>query len=368
MAKLSIGGPDLRGTPYEGNAARKLSPREVEDNHEDEALEIEKAEIVKPTPVSERKRKPVVSQGLNFEDQEREEALTRLRKRMGTMKEKEAPKTAKALEQQGEEGDLALSEKRKTEGLSEAFAETLKKRRAVSAEEARQLLPHGDRVFELVSQTLAGKEEESEGNMAKGIQLAIEVERDELFTGQKYDLASEYVRILAKYRKAVESGDDGVRQKTLEKLTRINRTLGIPLNAEIESNLEKEDLGFAREQMKIDQAQYAAKELEADAKEVADMPMDVERIKKYNLVKRPADLWDNLTTLLPKGKENLATEYVLTLARVNEASRGVNLAAYDKANAALERMNVALGIQGRADIMSETLPRPGEKYENPFGA
>jgi hypothetical protein len=258
--------------------------------------------------------------------------------------------------------------------LGPQFEEAMRLRKTASIEEARQLVKHGDRLWELVDKTIA--EHMKDGNAAQVGLLSLDIANNPAMFGKKYDLATDYVRTVAMYRRAAEAKDPEAKHRALMQLERATQDLGLLPNAEIQQHLEREDAEDLNR--RIQEAREATAKLESEASRAEaaktltelsrEFPssMSVDRVKKYNLVKRPADLWDNVRSMVPT--DELATEYVLALGRVNEASRTVNLEAYDEAKDVLDRMSGALGIQNRADILSETLPRPGEKYENPFGA
>ncbi|MEO5927238.1 MAG: hypothetical protein ABIO72_00880 [Patescibacteria group bacterium] len=250
--------------------------------------------------------------------------------------------------QEADEND-ALKKNRGAEGargISKEFAATFERSRLASREECDRLLPvGGQRIFDMVQGLL-------EENMATGALLQVKIDRDTLYESQKYDLAKQYVRIMAKYRKAVESQDKEVRQDTLEQLTRINRTLGIPLNAEVESHLEEEDLGFAREEMKTDERHFVANELRRIVEEGSSTPMDIKTVQedykgKGPLVKSAHKIWNQLVKKekrVPEEDAGLVTEYVFQLARVTKASRDQNSEARRTEDEKLNRMEHVLGI------------------------
>lgn len=395
MAKLSIAGPS-----FEGNAARKIPPRKIEvDEDQRDTIPMPEPAADEEEPITQRRPRQLtpaeLEHELGIEKQQREieeeeqahvaslqdkiaggrkarleDAEADTRQRRAALANKWTAKDAKARAAQDEAEQVTLKKNRSAEAVqgtafAEVFAATLEKNRVASLEECERLLPvGGDRIFSMISNRL-------NENMASGIQLAIEVQNDQLFAGQKYDLATEYVRIMAKYRKAVESKNKDIQQKTLEQLTRINRTLGIPLNAEFESHLEKEDLGYAKEQMEIDQRAFVANELEIAAKVKPTMPMSVEILEKQQLVRDPASLWHSIYNeekLVPGNKSELVTEFILSLGRVNKASRAVNHAAYVKEYERFQNMRAALGLENDSSISSRIEPEPAEKYENPFRA
>lgn len=409
MAKLSISGM----SSFEGNAARKLPPRQVEQDDEEPITQrLPNASAEEAEPITQRRGKKLspkeLEHELGIEREERdlaedeEEPITqRMPKRAAKAAEEEdlahvakiqkmiddtqaserlRPKMKAAREKLGlkpiEQSANAYSIEPPPEvmELGPQFEEAMRLRKTASIEEARQLVKHGDRLWELVDKTIA--EHMKDGNAAQVGLLSLDMANNPAMFGKKYDLATDYVRTVAMYRRAAEAKDPEAKHRALVQLERATQDLGLLPSAEIQQHLEREDAEDLNR--RIQEAREATAKLESEASRAEaaktltelsrEFPssMSVDRVKKYNLVKRPADLWDNVRGMVPT--DELATEYVLALGRVNEASRTVNLEAYDEAKDVLDRMSGALGIQNRADILSETLPRPGEKYENPFGA
>ncbi len=416
MAKLSIaGGPNMG---FEGNAARKYeapskpiaeekepptlrNPRSERSSFtEDEELPptqrnprpaaeyFAEADEIEQTGVRERKGK-AKKQGVATEEEQRltptqakeafeeemeipaaEDSLAkavskeRLRGSMRKMREKEQAK----MEDQKKIREIHEKMLRPPEDIlnqGEQFEKSAKeiaeRRRGVSLEEAKMLVAHGDQIAEFI-------EEQLKNAPIGAFALSMDRARDWMSYANNIDLGLHYVRVLGHYRRAVERKNAMLRREVLHRLTELNRYLSIPMNALIEQALIEEDLGYAREQMEMNAKAYAASEIESAAKEIADIPMSVDRVKKFDLVTRPDKLWDDVVVLLPNNKQKLATEYVLALARVNEASRKVDHVAYDKAKAAFDKMSAALQIESRADVLSSTEQRPGEHYENPFSS
>lgn len=383
---------------FDGNAARKL---ETPLENEEELLEDEKRtkkiqEAIDIPVIDEVEEKKQIAQDdidipVIDEIHEKEEARKRLRSKVTTALAKEQKKTSELKDAQElalAEQDIMTSRIRAKVGLKQLkhpkerreqtldiappssifeegekagkeMAEIRDRRRDVSLEEARMLVPHGDRIVEFIE---AQSQESPMGRFELGKDRAADL----FNTADGVDHGIHYVRILGQYKRAVKNGNREVQREALDRLTRINRAFEIPMNALIEQALEKDDLKYVQEQIKMDAQAYAANVIKNASKEVANIPMTVDRVKKFKLVTRASDLWDNVAKMLPEGKENLATDYVLTLARVNEASRSINHVAYDQARSAFDKMSTALQIESRADIQSGTLNRPSEKIVNPF--
>jgi hypothetical protein len=317
----------------------------------------------------EAQRKGIIPPGeeeINLDDevQEKLDTQTRIRESMGKIRTKQMAKleemqrAKEANEQMLRPPEAILEQGTQFEQSTKELAE---RRRGVSLEEAKMLVPQGDRIAEFI-------EEQAQKSHIGGFALTMDRSKDWMSYANNIDLGLHYVRVLGHYRSAVEKKNESLRKEVLHRLTGLNRALGIPMNALVEQALEPEDLGYAREQLAIDAKAYAANEIENASKEVAEIPMTVDRVKKFNLVTRPGDLWDSVAAMLPKNKQKLATEYVLALARVNEASRKVDHVGYDKAKDAFDKMSTALQIESRADVLSSTEDRPGEHYENPFSS
>jgi hypothetical protein len=317
MAKLSIAS---NASSFEGGAARKIETEEV------------------VAPVSERRRTKRTE--YPTEKTTRSKAEVDAEDAVLTEELREQIKTGRAKTQTAKEGARQYG-------------------RAQQIEQAKKLLPEGDKVWELVNKKL-------EDNPTAKMQIGVEREQEPAAFGSAFDSATEYVRMLAAYRKAVEGGNDAERRKLLDRVVRMNETLGIPLNAEIQQHLEDEDVIYTAKKHHENKAAYAGNELESIIKQSPGMKMTVEGIQSQRLVAHPDKVWDLVADMLPADKRGMATDYVFALASLNAGARGLNVAAYDKAWSALSRMNETLGLEGNALIQSEMLKRPEEGVKNPF--
>lgn len=342
---------------FDGNAARKI-PAPVPTPEEQSS--VRRIKNRKAEPADTDIDIPVID-----EVEEKRASSARLKPKMARVIAKER------IEREEEQKIRNLREQliRPPEGileggqeLGENLQKTMERRKQVSIEEARQLLPHGDRVWELVDGIL-------KNDSVRGMSLAVTEEKEFQFDGRRYDLATQYVRMLARYRKAADKGDVEVRKEALHQLTGLNRSLGIPLNAEIEQHLEKEDLGYAKEQIEIDELAWRARELHPILEGGHSSPMDIASVEKHAFVKNPHDMWEWLVRReprVPAKDAQMITEYILQLARVNQAARLVDAKAYDEAWGKFSKMSEVLGLSGNAEIQKETLDRPADKYENPW--
>jgi len=375
MAKFGLSS----GGGFEGGAARKLeqTPQEPsgrtylprKQTKEPAAAAPEKAEeFFLPLTKEERSR---------YRAEKSKGSSKRLREKMETVAESEAAKQAARRELERDtvparEVYTIVPPPEVYEAVKKAHA-LLEKRRIVSLEEARQLLPHGDRTWQLINKKL---EEEADTSSLGAYAIASELGPDPKLTGRNYDLASEYLRELGRYRRLVDLKDNAGRREALQKMMRMSHGLGVVTNAEVQQYLEPEDILHIQEQIDTDTKAYTANELKNLSKELASLPMSVEHVKNQGgskekpqpLVKRAEEIWDLVADSLPEEDRGLATEYVFALARVNQASRAVDAKAYERAWSTFAKMNAALGIEGNALIQSEILPRPAEEYRNPFTA
>lgn len=392
----------LRPEPMEPEPITQRSPRRIaEEKAEDEARvaklqqmigeqsEVEKAKnrIEPDGELHSSISKALAKQREKSLEKERqlakEEISGRLRPKMDAMRAKQSQQIQEAQETSARirtkmketranlglkqiDEDAAYSIKPPAE-LMEAgseFMEAMKMRKKVSLEEANQLLPHGDRVLELVSTQLGmDKEKPSIKDTFNKFSITMEVSNDPMDFGKRYDAATEYVRTLAKYRRAVANGDAPLRAHALNQIIGFNRAMNIPANAEIEANLEQEDVDTIHTQLN---QEYVADKLEKASQEKPKVPLSVEALQENKLVDNPHDLWNELVeedARIPRQKANLITEYIVSIGRINKAARDKNYNAYMSEKARVDRMSSALGLEDDSRITDRIELAP---VKNPF--
>lgn len=243
--------------------------------------------------------------------------------------------------------------------LTASFQETTDKLRPVSMEQARRQVEHGDRIWEFVSAKLV---ENPYAVTALGYGDPKEF--------GKYNPATEYVRTLAKYKKAAEEGDEAKKTRELDRLGVMNDALGIEGNAIVQSVMEKEDLGHAHLKKMDALKRQAAAELGRAGSDYERMNVQMSIGKAKGLVRHPDQLWEQAIKSMKniEGPDPaIATNLVFAVAAYNEAVRKLDNERVPKLRDAVMGMAHAMGMRQNALLQSEMLAYDETlSVKNPF--
>lgn len=243
--------------------------------------------------------------------------------------------------------------------LAERFQQTTEKLRPVSMEQARRLIEHGDRIWEFVS-----------GKLVENPYAVTALGYGDPKEFGKYNPATEYVRTLAKYKKAAEEGDDAKKTRELDRLGVMNDALGIEGNAIVQSVMEKEDLGHANLKKMDALKRQAATELGRAGTQYEQLNVQMNIGKAKGLVRHPEQLWEHAIKSMKdiEGPDPaVATNLVFAVAAYNEAVRKLDNKRVPELRSVVMDMAHAMGMQHNALLQSEMLSYDESmSVKNPF--